>query len=385
MSKRHLTATVMHLKSVLIIAALLVSALASTQKAKKIDKTARKVGKNHKTSKKPDGGVKAVKVVKAHSKKAAKASDTLSPDATSKDFEGTDCSKLTAKFVNSIKDFKACSGLTAECAKQFDTTEVSPQCFVNIPISEWKKFDPKTVAEFTNGKVEDFSLTAEQFTTVLPKLKLDTLPSGFSGFVVRDEPLLEALFASEDAKVLTAFLTADNVAALSPPTFRRMGKSLIAALKDDAFSKISAVQLALIPADKISAISTAQLIAIPPAAFSMLSKYQAESMPKESWNALTAVQIKNFGPSTSSAMQLSAKDADARKQELLNRKQFKTSHPCGAVPAIKAQLEETQAKALEERCKDVEAFDVSSSPATKSSLLAATVFVLFAAVPAFFM
>jgi hypothetical protein len=88
----------------------------------------------------------------------------------------------------------------------------------------------------------------------------------------------------------------------------------------------------------------------------MLHREQAAKLSKECWNAMTPLQVASFGLPASSAAKLAAKDPSARNQEILSRRQFKRDHACMAFPAIKSELEDKQAKALEAKCTDITAF-----------------------------
>ncbi|PJF18550.1 hypothetical protein PSACC_01638 [Paramicrosporidium saccamoebae] len=313
----------------------------------------------------------------------AKTAETsvLSPDASAKQLRKADCEKLTVKELNALKDAKACAGLTAECLKKFDVTDLCADCLSNINTSEWAKFDGKTAEQIAKSKVSDISLTPQQLTEILAKLNLDDLPAGFTGYAIREPILLEAIFETSDAKVISAFLTADNVAALNPVALRRFGETLISSLNDDAFSKISALQLSMIPSDSFAGFTAKQWCAVAPAALTMLHRDQASKLSKDCWNAMTPLQVASFGLPASSAAKLAAKDPSLRNQEILNRRQFKRNHACMALSVVKSDLDDKQAKALEAKCADITGFSENGSNTLGASLGLFAVSLTIALVP----
>lgn len=308
--------------------------------------------------------------------------EAISASATAKDIKKVDCKKLTVKALNGLTDAKACSAITAACLKEFDVTDLNKDCLSNIEKNEWKKLNDETVKQLTKTKVEDLSLTKEQFAAIFKKIKLDKDSVGFTGYVVRDPELLSVVLESSDPEVFKAYLTADNVAALNLVVFRRFGKATVEALADDAFSKINGNQIAMIPAKSFAGFSSKQIAAIPPAALTSLTSGQAANLSKDCWDALTPEQVKSFGPSVTSVIKLSAQGAQ-RDQEVLARRQFKDQHPCQAFPAIKDKLKDDMKKAIEEHCKPVEAFAINNASFLAISLAATGVMMAAALIPAF--
>lgn len=295
--------------------------------------------------------------------------EVIQADATAKDLRNVDCSKLTVKGMNALKNPQdTCKGLTAECAKQFDVTDLSSTCLAAMPNGEWKKLDEQTITQIINSKVADLSMNPTQLKDILAKIKLDKLPDSFSGYVVREGKLLDVIFETSDAKIISAFLTAPNVAALNPAVFRRFGENLIGSLNDDAFSKVSPIQLSLIPAGSFSGFTAKQWAMIPTTALLAINRDQAHNLSKDCWNAMTPPQIANFGSSVGSTTKLASKESATRNTEILDRRQFKENHPCMAFYDIQSKLDEKQAKALEAKCADVKAFSANGSNALATSL-----------------
>lgn len=293
----------------------------------------------------------------------------IKPDAVAKDFDDIDCNKLTAAQLNKLTDAKACAGLTAKCVACFDVTQVNAICLTNIPTDEWKEFKSQTVEQITNSDVTALNLTVGQFEAILPKFDLERVNENFARYVVRKTSLLDTVLEKGDGKIMAAFINAKTLPALPLDKFTVFSDKFIAHLKEDAFTGIQLAQLHIIPNDAFAGFYPKQWAKVAPSAIPGLTEGQASKLRIDCWEATTPEQINNFGLATGKfqAMNLDQNNA-------LDRRNYKEQHACNAFVDVKDRLGQDKAKAFEERCKEVFAYDFKnrSNALVVSSTLAIT-------------
>lgn len=301
----------------------------------------------------------------------------LQPDAGPEALKDADCSKLTAEALNKLTNMKACSGLTAGCLAKFNVKGLCAECLGNISISEWKKFEPQTVEQISNTSPDILSLTSQQLEAILPKFDLTKLSEGLTGYVVRTPQLLEFIFKTGNGKVLAAFVNANTLPFIPVPNFSRFSDKLIANLNKDAFIKATSDIITVIPPDAFPGFYATQWALVNPLALHALTRQQAMKLSKECWEATSIEQVKNFGRPVNkfNAMGL-------EKANVLDRRQFRDQHPCKAFEDVRKDLSENKAKIFEERCKEITAFKINSSPSLKASAATAGLVLAAVVVPA---
>lgn len=317
-----------------------------------------------------------------------KDSSILSPDSSANDLKKIDdCSKISAKDLNGLKDPKTCSALTASClAKVSGIPDINGACLGEMPSDQWKKLDKETLTEMTKAKIDNLVfLTPERLERILKKTDLAKLPDSFTGFVVIDGKLLDTVFKLEDARIFKAFFTAKNLQRMDPAAFSYFSSQLIGVLNEDAFSEIEGRQLSGIPADSFSGFTPKQWSKVTPTALLTLTDAEASHLSNDCYNSMTQEQIRNFGKAVTTAPTFTGASADETKKAdvHLARIKFASKHPCQAFYRRSGDINKDQAAAFEAVCKPVKEFKASSgAPALLPTLSAVGLVLAGALVPA---
>jgi len=234
---------------------------------------------------------------------------------------------------------------------------------------------PQTVHQICKSSVVKLELSGRQFESILPKIDLGAIPETFVGYVVRTPELLDVVLESGKRSVVINFVNAKFVPAIPVVYFSRFSKSFVGILEENALGTLQAEQLALIPASAFTGFSAKQWARVSATSLSALSRQQAAMLPLACWEETTIEQINNFGPSPTKFNAMGVK-----KQNVLDRRQFKDQHPCNAWEDVKTKVCEKKTTAFSERCKDIKDFEVTSGSNARA-IVSTSMLVAAAAIP----
>lgn len=268
----------------------------------------------------------------------------------------TNCRNITVSLLSKVPP-EACYGLELDCLIEFNTTNLSPSCLMNISWSTMKNLGRKTFHELMNSDAEHMFFSLEDISSLLGHHGkfYDQFPSTFVAYCSSDPIFAESYAATlvslHHTTGLTQLFSLPYLEHLDASVFRYVDERVMKSMDPITFRHIKKEQLAWIPAMAFTSMTPAQFSSIPPAHFEVFNADSLLLMPASCIAALTAQQAKNLGADPSKPPEVKSQSKAQRDLEIFSRRVFIDRHACVAVQERRQHIKsEAVWDALKVRC-----------------------------------